>query len=112
MYREVSIQRLDATSPNSMPNPSTRNAIERFGRICQRVYSICIPPNIVGSIETTRPNFMKPAANVALSRRFGVFLSRRIGSTAANEARQASRGVMLVIAGVILAYAGYQVEGF
>ncbi len=55
---------------------------------------------------------MKPAANVALSRRFGVFLSRRIGSTAANEARQASRGVMLVIAGVILTDAGYQVKRF
>lgn len=55
---------------------------------------------------------MKPATKVALSRRFGDFLNSKIGSTATREARQANRGVVLVIAGVMLTYTGYQIERF
>jgi len=57
----------------------------------------------------TSENLMIPATKVAASLRFGDLRSRRIGSTAKSDTRQARRGVILVIVGLMLTDAGCQV---
>ena len=106
------IQRLDATSAKSIPSPSTRKPIVRFGMISQTVYEIVVPARIVGSMETTNPNLRNAATKVAPSRRFGLLLSSTIGRTARKETMQARTGMkLMVFVGDILASAGCYVKG-
>ena len=109
-YNEVTIQRDEATKPNSIPRPSTLNAIAILGRICQSVYSMVVPASTVGSMETTRLNLMMPAIKVAPSLRLGERPRRAIGSTAKRDTRAANTGVKLVMVEDMLAADGSKIE--
>ncbi len=87
------IQRKDAVRAKNIPRASILNLISSPGRTVTIAHSMTLPSSIVGSIETIKPNLVREAKIVHVSRRFGLLLDISIRAMAQSGTTITKKGM-------------------